>query len=158
MDYKSVFTNLCLELQQNKSWIKGLGKNPFAHSIPFTHSLTAVPFVQGHRSVFPRTPRNTGVYAVIQCLSQKQNACLHAVRHAVEKEAKGLIVHFWLLIKFNPLGTVDGYGWRLRLTAIAAAWEMPLGQCIAVYRQDASDVYSRIVHTCTCAHVHMHYA
>ena len=27
-----------------------------------THSLTAVPFVRGHRSVFPRTPRNTGVY------------------------------------------------------------------------------------------------
>ena len=62
MDYKSVFTNLCLELQQNRSWIKGLGKNPFTHSIPFTHSLTAVPFVRGHRSVFPRTPRNPGVY------------------------------------------------------------------------------------------------
>ena len=62
MDYKSVFTNLCLELQQNRSWIKGLGKNPFTNSIPFTHSLTAVPFVRGHRSVFPRTPRNTGVY------------------------------------------------------------------------------------------------
>ena len=62
MDYKYVFTNLCLELQQNRSWIKGLGKNPFTHSIPFTHSLTAVPFVRGHRSVFPRTPRNTGVY------------------------------------------------------------------------------------------------
>ena len=26
------------------------------------HSLTAVPFVRGHRSVFPGTPRNTGVY------------------------------------------------------------------------------------------------
>ena len=46
MDYKSVFTNLCLELQQNRSWIKGLGKNPFTNSIPFTHSLTAVPFVR----------------------------------------------------------------------------------------------------------------
>ena len=62
MDYKSVFTNLCLELQQNRSWIKALGKNPFTHSIPFTHSLKAVPFVRGHRSVFPRNPRNTGVY------------------------------------------------------------------------------------------------
>ena len=62
MDYKTVFTNLCLELQQNRSWIKGLGKNPFTHSIPFSHSLTAVPFVRGHRSVFPRTPRNTSVY------------------------------------------------------------------------------------------------
>ena len=38
---------------------KGLGKNP-QKSVP--HSLTAVPFVQGHRSVFPRTPRNTCVY------------------------------------------------------------------------------------------------
>ena len=28
----------------------------------WTHSLTAVPFIQGHRSVFPQTPRNTGVY------------------------------------------------------------------------------------------------
>ena len=28
----------------------------------WTHSLTAVPFVRGHRSVFPRTLRNTGVY------------------------------------------------------------------------------------------------
>ena len=62
MDYKTVFTNLCLELQQNRSWINGLGKNPFTHSFPFTHSLTAVPFVRGHRSVFPRTLRNTGVY------------------------------------------------------------------------------------------------
>ena len=62
MDYKTVFINMCLELQQNRSWIKGLGKNPFTHSIPFTHSLTAVPFVRGHRSVFPQTPRNTGVY------------------------------------------------------------------------------------------------
>ena len=28
----------------------------------WTHSLTAVPFVRGHRSVFPRTPRITCVY------------------------------------------------------------------------------------------------
>ena len=41
---------------QNRSWIKGLGKNPFTHSIPFTHSLTAVPFVRGHRSVYTRHP------------------------------------------------------------------------------------------------------
>ena len=98
MDYKTVFINLCLELPQNLSWIKGLGKNPFTHSIPFTHSLTAVHFVRGHRSVFPRTPRNTGVYTrhptFVTCHEwrvdtasgltlKKQNACLHAVRHAV---------------------------------------------------------------------------
>ena len=101
MDYKTVFINLCLELPQNLSWIKGLGKNPFTHSIPFTHSLTAVPFVRGHRSVFPRTPRNTSVYTRPSnvCPShewrvdtasgltlKKQNACLHAVRHAVGKK------------------------------------------------------------------------
>ena len=28
----------------------------------WTHSLTAVPFVRGHRSVFPRTSRNSCVY------------------------------------------------------------------------------------------------
>ena len=33
MDYKTVFINLCQELPQNLSWIKGLGKNPFTHSI-----------------------------------------------------------------------------------------------------------------------------
>ena len=101
MDYKTVFINLCLELPQNLSWIKGLGKNPFTHSIPFTHSLTAVPFVRGHRSVFPRTPRNTGVYTrhptFVTATSgrvdtasgltlKKQNACLHAVRHVVGKK------------------------------------------------------------------------
>ena len=94
MDYKTVFINLCLELPQNLSWIKGLGKNPFTHSIPFTHSLTAVPFVRGHRSVFPRTPRNTGVChshewrvdTASGLTLKKQNACLHAVRHAVGKK------------------------------------------------------------------------
>ena len=80
MDYKTVFINLCLELQQNRSWIKGLGKNPF------THSLTAVPFVRGHRSVFPRTPRNTGVYTRHPTFVTATSACLHAVRHAVGKK------------------------------------------------------------------------
>ena len=101
MDYKSVFTNLCLELQQNRSWIKGLGKNPFPHSIPFTHALTAVPFVRGHRSVFPSdSEKHRRVYTSSNvCHShewrvdtasgktlKKRNACLHAVRQAVEKK------------------------------------------------------------------------
>ena len=99
--YKTVFINLCLELPQNLSWIKGLGKNPFTHSIPFTHSLTAVPFVRGHRSVFPRdSEKHRRVYTSSNvCHShewrvdtasgltlKKQNACLHAVRHAVGKK------------------------------------------------------------------------
>ena len=59
MDYKSVFTNLYLELQQNMSWIKGLGKNPQkSELIHWRQCLLS----GGHRSVFPRTPRNTGVY------------------------------------------------------------------------------------------------
>ena len=97
MDYKSVFTNLCLELQQNRSWIKGLGKNPQKSEL--IH-WPAVPFVRGHRSVFPRTPRNNWrVYTSSNvCHShewrvdtasgktlKKRNACLHAVRQAVEK-------------------------------------------------------------------------
>ena len=101
MDYKSVFTNLCLELQQNRSWIKGLGKNPFTHSIPFTHSLTAVPFVRGHRSVFPSdSEKHRRVYTSSNvCHShewrvdtasgktlQKRNACLHGVQQAVRKQ------------------------------------------------------------------------
>ena len=90
MDYKSVFTNLCLELQQNRSWIKGLGKNPFTHSIPFTHSLTAVPFVRGHRSVFPGTPRNDRQ-------SKKK------LRVYTASEAKGLIYLFLLITEINRL-------------------------------------------------------
>ena len=60
-----------------------------------------MPFVRGHRSVFPRTPRNTGVYTrhptFVTATSggvdtasgktlKKRNACLHAVRQAAEKK------------------------------------------------------------------------
>ena len=51
---KSVFTNLWMERQRNRSWIRDLRVNSL---------LTAVPFVRGHQSVFPRTRRNTCVYA-----------------------------------------------------------------------------------------------
>ena len=119
MDYKTVFTDLCLELQHNRSWIKGLGKNPFTHSIPFTHSLTAVPFFRGHRSA--RVPWDSEKHRRVYTSSnvchshewrvdtasgltlKKQNACSDvrsdAARQAVEKkklrvytasEAKGL--------------------------------------------------------------------
>ena len=54
--YKSVFTNSWLVHQRNRSWIKGLCKNPQKSQL---HSLTAVPFVRGHRTVSPQTPRNT---------------------------------------------------------------------------------------------------
>ena len=68
-------------------------------SIHSFHSIHSFPdgsaFCPGapYRSVFPRTPRNTGVYTrhptfvtatsgFRPILSKKQNACLHAVRHA----------------------------------------------------------------------------
>ena len=81
----------------------------------WTHSLTAVPFVRGHRSVFPSdSEKHRRVYTSSNVLSQlrvacwhgfrqnskkKRNACLHAVRQAARKkklrvytasEAKGL--------------------------------------------------------------------
>ena len=76
MDYKTVFINLCLELPQNLSWIKGLGKNPFTHSIPFTHSLTAVAFCPGGTEACSLGLRETpACIHVIQRLSQPRVAC-----------------------------------------------------------------------------------
>ena len=56
--YKSVFTNLWLERQWNRLWIRDEAKihkrvNSF---------IDDSAFVRGHQSVFPRTPRNTCVY------------------------------------------------------------------------------------------------
>ena len=93
MDYKSVFTNLCLELRQNRSWVKGLGKNLFTHSIPFTHSLTAVPFVRGHRSVFTRTPRNTGVYTRHPTFVTARVACWHGLTLPAKLSKNGMRVY-----------------------------------------------------------------
>ena len=93
MDYKTVFINLCLVLQQNRSWIKGLGKNPFTHSIPFTHSLTAVPFVRGHRRRVPSdSEKHRRVYTSSNvCHSHEwrvdtASGLTLAVRHAVGKK------------------------------------------------------------------------
>ena len=57
--YKSVFTNSWLVRQRHRSWIKGLGKSPQKE---WTRSLLAVPFVRGHPTVTPGTPRNDGLY------------------------------------------------------------------------------------------------
>ena len=85
MDYKSVFINLCLELQQNRSWIKGLGKNPFTYSIPFTHSLTAVPFVWGTEACSLGLRETPACIHVIQRLSQPRVACWHGFRQNSQK-------------------------------------------------------------------------
>ena len=115
MDYKSVFTNLCLELQQNRSWIKGLGKNPFTHSIhSFPDGSAFCPGApkrvpsdsEKHRRVYTSSnvchSHEWRVDTASGMTLKKQNACLHAVRHAVEKkicvytasEAKGLSQKF----------------------------------------------------------------
>ena len=111
MDYKSVFTNLCPGTSTEQVMDKGMSKNPFTHSIPFTHSLGSafcpgapkrVPSDSEKHRVYTRHPTfvtaTSGVLTRLRHDSQKQNACLHAVRHAVEKklrvytasEAKGL--------------------------------------------------------------------
>ena len=56
-----VFTNSWLVRQRHTSWIMVLpvGKNPQKE---WTRSLLAVPFVRGHSTVTPATPRNDGVY------------------------------------------------------------------------------------------------
>ena len=57
--YKSIFTNPWLLCRKNRSSIKGLGKN---QQKEWTRSLFAVPFVRGHPTVTPWTPRNDCVY------------------------------------------------------------------------------------------------
>ena len=99
MDYKSVFTNLCLELQQNRSWIKGLGKNPFTHSIhSFPDGSAFCPGApkrvpsdsEKHRRVYTSSnvchSHEWRVDTASGMTLKKQNACLHAVRHAVGKK------------------------------------------------------------------------
>ena len=103
MDYKSVFTNLCLELQQNRSWIKGLGKNPQKSELihwrqcllsggteacslglretPASFVLCPLSFVLCHSHEW-RVDTASGKTL------KKRNACLHAVRQAVEKKLR----------------------------------------------------------------------
>ena len=94
MDYKTVFTNLCLDLQQNRSWIKGLGKNSI-HSFPDGSAFCPgapkrVPSdSEKHRRVYTSSnvchSHEWRVDTASGLTLKKQNACLHAVRHAVAK-------------------------------------------------------------------------
>ena len=82
MDYKSVFTNLCLELQQNRSWIKGLGKNPqkseLIHCWQCLLSEGTEACSLGLREIPVRIH-------VIQRLSQPRVACWHGFRQNSQK-------------------------------------------------------------------------
>ena len=97
--YKFVFTNSWLVHQRHihVSWIKGLGKNPQKE---WTRSLLAVPFIRGHPTVTPRTPRNDGVYtcqspwwhatrgvftSLLAKTHQNRNACVDAPRSVARK-------------------------------------------------------------------------
>ena len=95
--YKSVFTNSWLVRQRHRSWIKGLGTNPQKE---WTRSLLAVPFVRGHPTVTPQTPRNDGMYTrqppwwhttcgMFTSLPAKthknRNACIDALRSVAQK-------------------------------------------------------------------------
>ena len=51
----------------------------------WTHSLTAVPFVRGHRSVFPGLRETPACIHVIQRLSQPRVACWHGFRQNSQK-------------------------------------------------------------------------
>ena len=110
MDYKSVFTNLCLELQQNRSWIKGLGKNPQKSELIHWRQCLLSGGTEACSLGLRETPACIYTSSNV-CHSHKwrvdtasgktlnkRNACLYAVRQAVEKnlrvytasEAKGL--------------------------------------------------------------------
>ena len=74
MDYKSVFTNLCLELQQNRSWIKGLGKNPQKSELIHWRQCLLSGGTEACSLALRETP---ACIHVIQRLSQPRVACWH---------------------------------------------------------------------------------
>ena len=82
MDYKSVFTNLCLELQQNRSWIKGLGKNPQkSELIHWRQCLLS----RGTEACSLGLWETLACIHVIQRLSQPRVACWHGFRKNSQK-------------------------------------------------------------------------
>ena len=82
MDYKSVCTNLCLELQQNRSWIKGLGKNPQKSELIHWRQC----LLSGGTEACPLGLRETpACIHVIQRLSQPRVACWHGFRQNSQK-------------------------------------------------------------------------
>ena len=97
MDYKSVFTNLCLEFQQNRSWIKGLGKNPQKSELIHWRQclLSGAPKrvpsdSEKHRCVYTSSnvchSHEWRVDMASGKTLKKRNACLHAVWQAVKKK------------------------------------------------------------------------
>ena len=82
MDYKSVFTNLCLELQQNRSWIKGLCKNPQKSELIHWRQCLLSEGTEACSLGLRETP---ACIHVIQRLSQPRVACWHGFRQNSQK-------------------------------------------------------------------------
>ena len=82
MDYKSVFTNLCLELQQNRSWIKGLGKNPQKSELIHWRQCLLSGGTEACSLGLRETP---ACIHIIQHLSQPRVACWHGFRKNSQK-------------------------------------------------------------------------
>ena len=82
MDYKSVFTNLCLELQQNRSWIKGLGKNPQKSELIHWRQCLLSGGTEACSLGLRETP---ACIHVIQRLSQPRVVCWHGFRQNSQK-------------------------------------------------------------------------
>ena len=82
MDYKSVFTNLCLELQQNRSWIKGLGKNPQKSELIHLQECLLSGGTEACSLGLRETP---ACIHVIQRLSQPRVACWHGFQQNSQK-------------------------------------------------------------------------
>ena len=85
MDYKSVFTNLCLELQQNRSWIKGLGKNPQKSELIHWRQCLLSGGTEACSLGLRETP---ACIHIIQRLSQPRVACWHGFRQNYKKKTE----------------------------------------------------------------------
>ena len=78
----AVFTNLCLELQQNRSWIKGLGKNPQKSELIHWRQCLLSGGTEACSLGLRETP---ACIHVIQRLSQPRVACWHGFRKNSQK-------------------------------------------------------------------------
>ena len=80
--YKSVFTNLWLEHQQNRSWIKGLGKNPQKSELIHWRQC----LLSGCTEACSLRLRETlACIHVIPQMSQSRVACWHGYRQNSQK-------------------------------------------------------------------------
>ena len=112
MDYKSVYTNLCLELQQNRSWIKGLKTRLSCHSTEHALSWSVLntgvytrhpTFVTATSGVLTRLPAWLSKNRMrVYTLSNGKIACIHGLRSEGVKDTTAVTQRAYLLVCFNP--------------------------------------------------------